>query len=329
MTSRPSRFSPIQFLRANLTEDSGASSSRAARRSSISCGARSSCGCRRLRPDRDSRLRLRRGTAGDSARARAARRAGTVTAVDRQRRCCARLDSRPNRRAWRTSCSASPTKCSHRRIASTSWSATWSSSGCAARRPGARARLIERIVPGGIGVFQFPYRIEASALVSGSRWLREHVPGANAVVNRLRGQAGSQPFIPTHSYAWRTCSSSSMRPAFRRATSVRRSRGPSSVMLFVESPISRAQTLGGATGRGRRRRERPDRLDVGRGFEHRRRAVLRVADELGPSSCEAVQQRGRGAVAAHALHGRAAGTATEARLDGARIRRGHRLASAS
>jgi hypothetical protein len=61
-------------------------------------------------------------------------------------------------------------------------------------------RLIERIVPGGIGVFQFPYRIEASALVSGSRWLREHVPGANAVVNTLRGQAGSQPFTPTHTY---------------------------------------------------------------------------------------------------------------------------------
>src|SRR6185295_1684796 len=61
-------------------------------------------------------------------------------------------------------------------------------------------RLIERIVPGGIGVFQFPYRTEASALVSGSRWLREHVPGANAVVNTLRGQAGSQPFTPTHTY---------------------------------------------------------------------------------------------------------------------------------
>jgi len=61
-------------------------------------------------------------------------------------------------------------------------------------------RLIERIVPGGIGVFQFPYRTEASALVTGSRWLREHVPGANAVVNTLRGQAGSQPFTPTHLY---------------------------------------------------------------------------------------------------------------------------------
>jgi SAM-dependent methyltransferase len=61
-------------------------------------------------------------------------------------------------------------------------------------------RLIERIVPGGIGVFQFPYRTQASALISGSRWLREHVPGANAVVNSLRGQAGSQPFTPTHSY---------------------------------------------------------------------------------------------------------------------------------
>jgi ubiquinone/menaquinone biosynthesis C-methylase UbiE len=61
-------------------------------------------------------------------------------------------------------------------------------------------RLVERIVPGGIGVFQFPYRTEASALVGSTRWLRVHVPGANAVVNRLRGQSGSQPFTPTHTY---------------------------------------------------------------------------------------------------------------------------------
>jgi hypothetical protein len=46
----------------------------------------------------------------------------------------------------------------------------------------------------------FPIASKRLALVSGSRWLREHVPGANAAVNMLRGQAGSQPFTPTHVY---------------------------------------------------------------------------------------------------------------------------------
>ena len=101
-------------------------------------------------------------------------------------------------------------------------------------------RLIERIVPGGIGVFQFPYRTEASALVSGSRWLREHVPGANAVVNTLRGQAGSQPFTPTHSYRvedvlelFDAAGSPASYLTFDDHGDV------SSVMIFVESPTRR------------------------------------------------------------------------------------------
>jgi SAM-dependent methyltransferase len=113
-------------------------------------------------------------------------------------------------------------------------------------------RLIERIVPGGIGVFQFPYRIEASTLVSGSRWLREHVPGANAVVNRLRGQAGSQPFTPTHTYRveavlelFDAAGSPASYLTFDDHSDV------SSVMIFVESPIS-----------GRRRSVAPAAEDV-------------------------------------------------------------------
>ena len=60
--------------------------------------------------------------------------------------------------------------------------------------------LLERIVPGGIGVFQFPYRTETSTLVAGTRWLREHVPGVNGVTNTVRGHDWSQPFVPTHTY---------------------------------------------------------------------------------------------------------------------------------
>ena len=59
-------------------------------------------------------------------------------------------------------------------------------------------RLIGLIGPGGVGVFQWPYRADLSPLVGASRWLRERVPGANGIANRLRGKAADDPFIPTH-----------------------------------------------------------------------------------------------------------------------------------
>ena len=58
--------------------------------------------------------------------------------------------------------------------------------------------LAARIAPGGIGVFQWPVRDDQSALVAGTRWMREKVPGANTVVNRLRQGGGDDPFVPTH-----------------------------------------------------------------------------------------------------------------------------------
>ena len=61
-------------------------------------------------------------------------------------------------------------------------------------------RLIGLIGPGGVGVFQWPYRTDDAGLVLASRWLRERVPGANAVANRLRGKPAGDPFIPTHAY---------------------------------------------------------------------------------------------------------------------------------
>jgi SAM-dependent methyltransferase len=61
-------------------------------------------------------------------------------------------------------------------------------------------RLLGRIVTGGVGVFQFPYRSSARPLVSSTRWLREHVPGVNSLTNVARGRPSSQPFVPTHPY---------------------------------------------------------------------------------------------------------------------------------
>jgi 2-polyprenyl-3-methyl-5-hydroxy-6-metoxy-1,4-benzoquinol methylase len=61
-------------------------------------------------------------------------------------------------------------------------------------------RLIDLVSPNGVGVFQWPFRGGESAAVEASRWIREHVPAANAVANALRGKPSSDPFIPTHIY---------------------------------------------------------------------------------------------------------------------------------
>ena len=59
-------------------------------------------------------------------------------------------------------------------------------------------RLMALVGDGGVAVFQWPYRTEDGALVGASRWLREVVPGANALANVLRGKPAEHPLIPTH-----------------------------------------------------------------------------------------------------------------------------------
>ena len=59
-------------------------------------------------------------------------------------------------------------------------------------------RLCGLIAPGGVGVFQWPYRAADSRAVAASRWARQHVPGLNTVANRIRGKDGDAPFIPTN-----------------------------------------------------------------------------------------------------------------------------------
>jgi 2-polyprenyl-3-methyl-5-hydroxy-6-metoxy-1,4-benzoquinol methylase len=60
--------------------------------------------------------------------------------------------------------------------------------------------LVDRISPGGVGVFQWPLGTGASAGVQVTRWAREHLPGVNAAINRLRDKPWDHPFIPTHAY---------------------------------------------------------------------------------------------------------------------------------
>lgn len=101
--------------------------------------------------------------------------------------------------------------------------------------------LLQRIGSGGIGLFQFPYLTTTSALVGGTRWLREHLPAMNGLVNLVRGHGRSQPFIPTHTYVLEDVLGLFEEAGFP-ATYLVFDRGIdlSSVMLFAESPLDPA-----------------------------------------------------------------------------------------
>jgi SAM-dependent methyltransferase len=60
--------------------------------------------------------------------------------------------------------------------------------------------LITCIDRAGIGVFHFPYRTEASGPVRALRAIRDRMPAANALANRLRGKPPDEPFMPCHTY---------------------------------------------------------------------------------------------------------------------------------
>lgn len=61
-------------------------------------------------------------------------------------------------------------------------------------------KLVGCLGSGGVGVFQFPYRTMTSGLVEASRRIRARVPAVNGVINALRGKPFDEPFIPSHSY---------------------------------------------------------------------------------------------------------------------------------
>ena len=98
--------------------------------------------------------------------------------------------------------------------------------------------LIDRMVPGGVGVFQFPYRVAASSVVAGTRWLREHVPGVNRLANVLRGQSASQPFIPTHVYRVEEVLAILDRAGAPAYLTFEDHGAVSSVMAFAERPLA-------------------------------------------------------------------------------------------
>ena len=68
-------------------------------------------------------------------------------------------------------------------------------------------RLIGLIGPGGVGVFQWPYRTDDSGLVVASRWLRERLPGAN-IAGERRCAESRRPIRSSRRTrtTWRRCS---------------------------------------------------------------------------------------------------------------------------
>jgi len=60
-------------------------------------------------------------------------------------------------------------------------------------------QLTLHVREGGVGVFHFPYRVNASSLVALTRAARR-IPGVNAIANVLRGKPASFPLIESNAY---------------------------------------------------------------------------------------------------------------------------------
>ena len=61
--------------------------------------------------------------------------------------------------------------------------------------------LLRCLLPGGIAVFQFPVSSHVSRTTSALRWMREAVPAFDALVQRARGERRRRPFVPSHVYS--------------------------------------------------------------------------------------------------------------------------------
>ncbi|HEX3068417.1 MAG TPA: class I SAM-dependent methyltransferase, partial [Thermoanaerobaculia bacterium] len=61
-------------------------------------------------------------------------------------------------------------------------------------------KLLGNLGPGGVGAFHFLYRSTTPSVVEWTRQARERLPAINAVANLARGKAAGEPFIPSHTY---------------------------------------------------------------------------------------------------------------------------------
>jgi ubiquinone/menaquinone biosynthesis C-methylase UbiE len=177
---------------------------------------------------------------------RAGRRAGTVTAVDRS---VAQLDL-TRREADRLGLSNLALQTPDELAAS---GATFDFVNCyfvfqrMARADGLDLLryLAGRIRSGGIGAFQFPYRVTAPPLVRASRFLRHHVPGVNAAVNLARRRPAADPFMACHTYDLNAVARVVDEAGLDAVHLVfEPHEGLASAILLVEVPSSRASSRG-------------------------------------------------------------------------------------
>ena len=62
------------------------------------------------------------------------------------------------------------------------------------------AALLDRLTPKGVGVFHIPFRNTAATAVKALRWLRRAVPGVNALANTARRRPAREPFVRLYTY---------------------------------------------------------------------------------------------------------------------------------
>jgi SAM-dependent methyltransferase len=60
--------------------------------------------------------------------------------------------------------------------------------------------LLARLAPGGIAALLVPYESNVGPAIRSVRWLREQTPVVNGVINVLRGRPAADPFIASHPY---------------------------------------------------------------------------------------------------------------------------------
>jgi SAM-dependent methyltransferase len=60
--------------------------------------------------------------------------------------------------------------------------------------------LLARLAPGGIAALLVPYESSVGAPIRTVRWLREQAPLVNGLINVLRGRPAADPFIASHPY---------------------------------------------------------------------------------------------------------------------------------
>jgi len=98
--------------------------------------------------------------------------------------------------------------------------------------------LIARIDSAGIGVFHFPYHISTPPAVKLLRQVRERVPAANAVANRLRGKPADDPLVACHIYDLETVFETLEAASIARTSAIIEHHvDPAQAIVLVRAPL--------------------------------------------------------------------------------------------